>query len=61
MIAPGGLSGIDAETALTDLRVDPFETRQKRDSVRAADFSLTEKVVAQLAITLDPAALSPCV
>ncbi len=51
---------MDAGTAfVANLRLDPDETRQTRAPVRAAHFSLIEKVVVQLAITIDLAALFP--
>jgi hypothetical protein len=54
-------AAIDAGAAFVgDLRLDPGETRQARDPVRAAYLALTEKVVVQLAITIDLAAFLPC-
>lgn len=50
----GRPAAIDAGTAfVADLRLDPRETRQARDPVWAAHLSLIEKVVVQLAITVD--------
>ena len=57
----GRPAAIDAGTAfVADLCFDPSKTGQTRNPVRAADLSLIEKVVVQLAITVDLAALFPC-
>ena len=54
-------AAIDAGTAfVADLRLYSGETRQARDPVRAAHLSPIEEVVVQLAITVDLAALFPC-
>src|SRR5690606_35752273 len=55
------LATIGARTALiADLRLDPSELGETGDAVGATALSLIKKVVVQLAITIDPAALFPC-
>ncbi len=57
----GRPAAVDAGTAfVANLRPDPGETGQTCNPVRATHLALVEKIVVQLAITVDLAALFPC-